>query len=473
MNALVSIQATLNNSSNNFVISWQLSSGGAIIGSIAPVKPYGNPFQVTIPGLTPNVSYIITLWESTTTSPTGTVRNATNVIPSLTTTTIRANDYLEVDATPGLTSGTSSYVNTSYAGWGYEVEEVGVKVLFPQGAPNIADPDYDQDTGGGWHLVRSGDTFQTGQQYVVRFLPQVAPASASTQGAYTTGVVITAAITLDSTYLNQALKIKGSGASVPIILPALSTVGDYQFVYLFSAGGNHISAPITCAGADKIQRNSLVGQLVLNQNEVLKLYKADALWNIDTLEWWGDSVGEYVYKYTNTEFPYVPANGLLLSRTTYARLFAWLNNGGMSGSIVSEATWANTTTVDGTTYFTNKGKWTLGDGSTNFRVPYLMNYYMRPIDPANGRTAGDAAVETIRAHDHTLHGAGAIIMGGVNWFLSRLFGGRYSGGGGDPFGGKNGSPDNTMRTGKDCGASLSLPTETSPTNTSTYVLIRI
>lgn len=401
MTANVSIQATLNNSANNFVISWQLASGGGIIDSIAPTKPYGNPFQVNIPGLTPNVTYVITLWESTTTSPAGTIRNATNVIPSQTTTTLRADDYLEVDATPGLVSGTSAYVNTSYAGWGYEVEQVGVKVLYPQGAPNITDPDYAQDDTGGFHLINTGDTFPPNQKYVVRFLPQVAPIEASSQGIYSTGTIITAAIVLDATYLNQALKIKGAGSSVPITLMPLSSVSDYQCVYLFSAGGSHVSAPIICAGTDKIQRDTLASQLILNQNEQLRLFKADGFWNIDSLNWRGDRVGELIYKYTNSEFSYVPANGALLSRTTYARLFAWLNSGGVnSGSICSEAQWGHTTVVGGITYHDNWGKWTMGDGSTTFRVPYLLKDYIRPIDPANGRVPGDWQVLSVGSHFH-------------------------------------------------------------------------
>lgn len=401
MTANVSVQATLINSANNFVISWQLASGGGIINSIAPTKPYGNPFQVNIPGLTPNVTYIITLWESTSTSPAGTVRNATNVIPSQNTTTVRADDYLEVDATPGLVSDTTAYVNTSYAGWGYEVEAVGVKVLYPQGAPNITDPDYAQDTAGGFHLINIGDTFPPNQKYVVRFLPQVAPAQASSQGIYGTGTIITAATVLDATYLNEAIKIKGSGSTVPITLPPLSAVSDYQCIYLFSAGGSHVSAPISCAGTDKIQRDTLIGQLVLNQNEQLRLFKADGLWNIDTLNWRGDRVGELVYKYTNTEFPHVPANGALLSRTTYARLFAWLGSGALNGgSFVSDSAWTNTTVINGVTYFPNKGKWTLGDGSTTFRVPYLLKDYIRPVDPSGSRIPGDWQVWAMGSHFH-------------------------------------------------------------------------
>lgn len=402
MTANISIAATLNNTANNFVISWQLASGGGIISSIAPVKPYGNPFQVNIPGLTPNVTYIVTLWESTTTAPTGTIRNATNVIPSSTTTTIRADDYLTADITPGLVSNTSTYVNTTYAGWIYDTERVGQGTMYPDSAPDALDPDYHQDATGGFTLLHAGDTWAPNEKLVVKFQPQVAPAAAATVGAITTGVVIAADTILDSTYLNEAIFLQGSGSVLNITLPALSTVSDYQFMYFYSAGGSHISAPITAAGTDKYQRRTQVSRIVLNQNEVLKIFKANGIWNIDFLSPTVDMVGEIIYKMTNTDFNYLYADGSLVSRTQYARLFDYVN---ANPSItVTETNWGASSTIDLIVYRLNKGFFTLGTNTSNMRLPLLAGQFIRGAGTGSDgitRSAGEGKNDAMAKHKHS------------------------------------------------------------------------
>lgn len=426
MTANVSIQATLNNSANNFVVSWQLASGGGIINSIAPTKPYGSPFQVNIPGLTPNLTYIVTLWESTTTSPSGTVRNATNVIPSATTTTLRADDYLTADITSGLVSGATSYSNTSYAGWGYDVERVGQGTMYLQGAPDVTDPDYAQDTAGGFHLVRTGDEFQPNEKFLVRFQPQVAPAAASSTGIITSGEIITGTTTLDATYLNKALFIQGTGAWLILTLPPLSSVSDWQWLYFYSAGGSHISAIITAHGSEGFQLNLPENPIVICQNEVLKVFKANGVWNIDQISASYFDSGELVYRYNisaNNQYGLnaVPADGTLLNRNTYYRLWSYLANSGITP--VSETAWGTATVLDGVTFFLNKGNWTMGTDGTNFRVPDLRDYFLRGTTASIG--AGVGMNDTSLNHKHgTLTG---LIPGAPNGktAVAEAYNGKY------------------------------------------------
>lgn len=401
MTSNVSIQATLNNSANFFVVSWELASGGGIISSISPAKPYGNPWQVNIPGLTPNLTYILKLWESTSTSPAGTVRNSTNYIPTETTTTLRGDDYLETDITPGLVNGTSAYSDTSYAGWGYDVERVGSGTMFLQGAPNVVDPDYAQDTAGGFHLVRTGDDFQPNEKFVVRFQPQVAPAAASSTGIITSGEIINGSTNLTSADLNKAIFIQGSSSNLTIGLPPLSSVSDWQYIYFFSAGGSHISAIIIPNGSDVIQRVQQIGTIVLCQNEQMKLFKANGVWNVDSISSTVDMTGELLYRYNTIYangygYNTVPADGKPLNRNDYYRLFQWFSNSGIVP--VSEATWSQATTLDGVTFFLNKGNWTAGNGTTTFRVPDLRDYFLRATTAAIA--AGVGSQDTFLIHKH-------------------------------------------------------------------------
>lgn len=401
MTANVSIQATLNNSANNFVISWALASGGGIISSIAPTKPYGNPFQVNIPSLTPNTTYIVTLWESVDTTPTGTVRNATNVIPSATTTTIRADDYLTADITPNFTNGTTAYVNTSYIGWTYDAERVGQGTQYPQGAPNVTDPDYAQDMAGGFHLLRTGDQFQPAEKWVIRFQPMVAPAEASNTGLFTTGEIINGFTLLTSADMNKALLLQGSSSNFTIGLPPLSSVSDFQWLYFFSAGGSHISAIIIPNGSDVIQRVQPIGTIVLCQNEQMTLFKYNGVWNIGNISASVDMSGEILYRYTQTYangygYNTVPADGRLLDRNDYYRLFQYFSNSGIVP--VSEAAWIEATVIDGVTFYLNECNWTAGTNSSNFRIPQLQNWFLRGLNAGN--TAGVAKYDTFKTHKH-------------------------------------------------------------------------
>lgn len=71
---------------------------------------------------------------------------------------------------------------------------------------------------------------------------------------------------------------------------------------------------------------------------------------------------------------FIKANGALLSRTTYAALFAYATTEGL----VSEAVWAATSC----------GRFSVGDGSTTFRIPDLRGLHVRTLDEARGVDSG-------------------------------------------------------------------------------------
>lgn len=401
MTANVSIQATLNNSANNFVISWELASGGGIINSIAPLKPYGNPFQVNIPGLTAGITYIIKLWESVNTTPTGSTRNSTNVIASATTTILRADDYLVADQTPNFASNTTSYVNASYVGWSYDAERVSLGTQYPQGAPNVTDPDYSQDLAGGFHLIRPGDKFQPQEKWVIRFQPQVAPATAGASGPITSGEIITGFTMLTAADMNKALFIQGATSNLTIGLPPLSSVADWQWLYLYSAGGSHISAFIIPDGTDTVRRYIPTRTMILCQNEQMRLFKANGVWNVDSLSSTFDMTGEIIYRYNTLNingygYNAVPADGRLLDRNDYNRLFGYLVNSGITP--ISETAWNSTQVLDGVTLHINSGGWTLGTDGTNFRVPDLRTWFLRATDTIRG--AGSGQWDAMLKHKH-------------------------------------------------------------------------
>lgn len=86
---------------------------------------------------------------------------------------------------------------------------------------------------------------------------------------------------------------------------------------------------------------------------------------------------------------YVKANGALLSRTTYANLWAYAQ---ASGNIAaSDAAWTS-------------GQFSPGDGATTFRVPDLRGYHLRAWDDSrgidSGRALGTVQQDAFQVHAH-------------------------------------------------------------------------
>ena len=79
---------------------------------------------------------------------------------------------------------------------------------------------------------------------------------------------------------------------------------------------------------------------------------------------------------SSTPTGWIKANGALVSRTTYAALFAYASAQGL----VSEADWTAT----------SSGRFSVGDGSTTFRLPDMRGMFLRGLDESRGLDTGRA-----------------------------------------------------------------------------------
>lgn len=88
---------------------------------------------------------------------------------------------------------------------------------------------------------------------------------------------------------------------------------------------------------------------------------------------------------------YIKGNGAILSRTTFANLWAFAQT---SGALVSDSEWFNS----------NQGCFSTGDGSTTFRIPDLRGIVSRGWDDGRGidpgRVLGSYQEDALKSHTH-------------------------------------------------------------------------
>jgi hypothetical protein len=453
MNWNLNIQATVTNPANNLVAAiYDHSAPTVVVDFIVLPKPYGSSIQIVFASVQAIV-YDFKLFETAGTSPTGTIRSFFFLQPTEETTLVRPDLYLVADTSVNFTSGTTSYTADSpnnLTGWTYSLERVGAGTLQP-GVDYAADTD-------GFHLLTPGDQFAPGEKFVLHFVPIVKQTSITPAAVnlITATRIITADTALDFTDMTKGILIQGAGDYLETTLPLLSSVADNKLIMFFSAGGSHINAGLKCAGSDTFNWLGGTNVIFLAQNEQLWAFKANGIWNVcnpsDTIRMTGEIVENYSKLPTHTVF----ANGQTLSRTAYARLWAYVQTL-ESGVVINDSDRNNTAVINGRTVFVNHGKYTFGDGSTTFRLPKIHTVgNLKAIDGST-RLPGSYEGDTVGPHTHDL------TVPANKTSTTQSGQGRFTGGsdGNEPV------PMNPVTTDNNSG------TETKEANFGVYVLIRI
>lgn len=402
MHISVSSQTSLLNPAHFFVFAlYDASAPTVLLESQAPAKPYGNPLQITFSYNCVNGHiYIIKLWESVDSTPTGTVRNQYSQTISVNSVEIRLPLYMEADVTPaGFVSGGTSYVDATFAGWDYVLRR-NPDTMVPDTAGTGYD-NYHQDVAGGWTLTASGDRIQPNEVFIVEFIPKiiVAAPGGTPSDPFSSGRIITADETLTTADLSSALMVRSATSKIAITLPLLSAVADFRFMYFYSSGGSHINARFIGQGTDKVNYKTDRSEIILGQAELLVVYKAFGAWQVHNDLFGVKMVGELLYNYSQTELNAILCSGQELNRDEYPRLWAWIQTL-EAGVVVSDATWGATfVTHNGQTVYTKKTCFSTGNGTTTFRMPLLTNSMLRGVDGST-RFPGSIELDAVGPHFH-------------------------------------------------------------------------
>lgn len=380
---------------------YDASAPDVLVDLITLPKPYtGTSKQITFLNVDPIV-YNFKLWENAEADVAdGLIRNTFSFQPTTSTIFTRGDLYLTAGNTPeDPQPGQTQYLNDSLQGWQYDIERVGQGTMFPNIAYEV-DNDVDIPLFG-WHLIAPGDIFTENERYVMRFLPQVGSTSISAvvNSAFSGAKIVTADDALVSDDSNKTIIIRGAGNSLNLALPPLASVQDFKMFSIHSRGGSHLCANVVPDGSDMIDWITAT-VITLIQLEQLKIYKYDGKWNVDYLSPTSYLVGEQVFSYGPINGT-ILALGQLVSRTDYARLWAYAQ---AAGVVVSDAAWNNTATgVNGILYNTNHGKYSSGTDSTNFRLPNLTELgFIKAVSGTGLNTPGRLEAGQVGAFNLTL-----------------------------------------------------------------------
>jgi len=424
------------------------SAQSIILHSFPLPGPYTGQTQLHTFATIDDVMWYYQLFESPDGTPTGTVRNYFDVQPNRNTYATRDDLYLIADVSPYLVSGTAGYgidplaVDASLIGWNWSLERIGqgtrnvdvvyVKTKVISGV--LTDTTKDDTDATGWRLLIGGDLVGPNEEWCIHFLPQLQSVVSSSSTNIISAIrVLTANVTLDNSALRQMFWLKGGAGYFEVTLPDLATIPDNEPIYFESSGGSHVNVGLKCVAGQTIQwyknaadlaSDTRATRIILGQEERLAICKVtlDDSSSRYLLLYGGEgaqAVGEIIMDYSKIPHNTIPAAGQILSKTTYARLWEWVQNLEAAAK-VSPGSYDTVSVLDGINYYVNRGKFSDVD-SSSFRLPTLIagsangTGFLRMVDGTT-RLVASLQPDGVPDHQHeqtigTLADAGLGIFG--------------------------------------------------------------
>lgn len=446
--------------SNKLVVAiYEASSPTVVVDYQVFNAPHTSARNITFTGANPTV-YIVKTWENSASAPGGTIRHQFIYDPSFSNAEIRFDEFLIVGETSGFEAGGNSYAQADLEGWDYALE---LRQSFGTLRPDV---EWQKTTSPvGWQLLMDY-TFQPQEVWIMRFYPKITVVTPSVQsgGASLFGSVkiITADTSLSNTDMGKAIWLKGTNPALNLTLPDITTVLENRIIAVFSQGGFHINAAIKAYGTDKIDwLGGNLTEVVIGQSEQIQIFKwvnpsdtAEYNWKVLIAEGNFKTVGEKIYTDLMRPINTIFADGSLLSRTAYKRLWNYVQSLDAS-DLVSDATWSGG--------IAQQGKYSTGDGSTTFRIPKIYNTgYLRGVDNVT-RKAGAYQADDVKPHNHAINTTQT--PASSNSISDPM---RGSATGTANTRGSEATPPTDNKTVK-----LSTGTETTPKNYAQFIMIRI
>jgi hypothetical protein len=379
--AKFTISAAPGITANLYVAVYYATSPNAEVAHQLINPPHVASVQVAIPNLDP-VALLIKIFETTGTVAGGTVRANFMLDPESGGVELRLDKFYHAGVDPELPVGGNTLTDATLEGWNFTFELAGAGTQEPGDHYT-----YDDSIGQIILINPAGYQTQQGELWVLHFVPKVVSTtpSSSNAGTFSTLQVINDDKTLTNTDAGSGFLIVGNPAVVNITLPALSLVASYKPWPFFSYPGLHIAVVLKAVGTDQILAYGGTvrtdnGSFILGQYENVTLIPTTLGWLAQPQGADGRDVGEIVYRYDTLNNNVIFASGQLISRTTYIRLWNYVQRLDPS-LLITDAQWNNAA-------LNNTAKYSTGDGSTTFRVPRLWTKGILRAVPGSTRKAG-------------------------------------------------------------------------------------
>lgn len=358
--------------------AFETTSLGAPVTTEDYDAPVANPLNFSL-AVTNDIPHLVKIYDSPGDSD-GTLLADFTYDPKFSSVEIRANKVYIGGDDGAPVPGESSFSDADLDGLTYWLERRGLGTMQPT-------DEWDYVDGGGFKLINENDEFQDGDVFTLHFYPKITTVTPS--GATSTKFItdIAAPITVDTTlgsdHYNKLLSLASATTKLVITLPAIDATPALTVFALTTNMGAQVNAVIQVTGTDSIfWNNTNRSAMYMGRNEQLMIMKGSDGWYILDSKGGYDQVGRQFHAdmvLPNT----LERNGALLDRAVYARLYNDYVKQLSAAMIVSEATWSTDAT-------TNRGKYTLGDGSTTFRIPDSRGLFIRNLDSARGIDTGRA-----------------------------------------------------------------------------------
>jgi hypothetical protein len=281
--------------------------------------------------------------------------------------------------------------------------------------------EYEVLNAGGFKLLIPGDVLLAGQRFELDPFETASTTggggSTSTTSLFTGVVTVSTAATFNpTTDLNKVIQFRGGAFGFTYTLPLIEELPPNQIILL--------EALINNAGEVSVQTGG--GQFLYFNNEgfntPIGLRGGDSLWLLRGTDGWYvindfgriyNEIGSIQSRY-KAGLNELVCKGQLLNRSEYPRLWAWVQT--LGTSLVTDTLWNTASVVNaGRTYPTPYiGCFSSGDGSTTFRLPNLMNTFLRGVKSESGtdierllNKPGGFQENKNKSHDHPRNPEGA------------------------------------------------------------------
>lgn len=295
----------------------------------------GGTTNVSFTNLNPGVYNVVT-YASPDGNPDGVIMNQFIAQANYTTATIIEPIYLVVGDAGGPVAGTTEFDATAWAtnGWTIDVIERQTFGTLIDVAQNPSRGQVQYLNSGGFKLITVGDSFQYGETFIVKFQPQIVTStggSTNIPGVVWSGVdLITANTTLTNGDMGRLKIVQGTGITVNINLPVISTVPNGTYIGFKSDGGNHFACNLVPQGGDTVKYIgdtwSLSDPFTLCQGEECWLFTFNSAWWVSNAVGAWKNIGRIYTGFALNDATVLMPAGLTdaFAQAQYPRLYRWI-----------------------------------------------------------------------------------------------------------------------------------------------------